>query len=297
MNQIQIGRFIAECRKKKKMTQEELATILGVSSKSISRWENGINMPDYSLLKSLASTLGVTINELLSGTKIKKDKIIEEYENNLVNVLKEYKKMKKAKNTIFLILCISLYFTLFLSFVIIIPNKIIKKANIEVNTNISDYNNYIGKQAKKEYRNKWGMNEEIFPSKINDNMNIKDYKMVYYNPWDAQYLSYLAVEYNDEHYESEKERLESLKKDEYVGIYNVKGFSKYNLLAIYTDDYHGFVYAITDNQNTIIYVELIFCNYFYDIDYKEYIKEEYLPDNFDATEKNDYRCDKLNETK
>lgn len=154
MNQIQIGRFIAECRKKKKMTQEELATILGVSSKSISRWENGINMPDYSLLKSLASTLGVTINELLSGTKIKKDKIIEEYENNLVNVLKEYKKMKKAKNTIFLILCISLYFTLFLSFVIIIPNKIIKKANIEVNTNISDYNNYIGKQAKKEYRNK-----------------------------------------------------------------------------------------------------------------------------------------------
>ena len=75
MNQIQIGKFIAECRKKKKMTQEELAAILGVSSKSISRWENGINMPDYSLLKSLASTLGVTINELLSGTKIKKDKI------------------------------------------------------------------------------------------------------------------------------------------------------------------------------------------------------------------------------
>ena len=48
-------------------------------------------MPDYSLLKSLASTLGVTINELLSGTKIKKDKIIEEYENNLVNVLKDIK--------------------------------------------------------------------------------------------------------------------------------------------------------------------------------------------------------------
>jgi len=44
MNQIQIGKFIAECRKKKKMTQEELAAILGVSSKSISRWENGVSL-------------------------------------------------------------------------------------------------------------------------------------------------------------------------------------------------------------------------------------------------------------
>lgn len=50
----------------------------------------------------------------------------------------------------------------------------------------------------------------------------------------------------------------------------------------------GFVYALTDNENRIIYVELIFCNYFYDLDYKNMIPEEYLPDGFDATLDNPY---------
>ena len=46
MDQIKIGKFIAELRKEKKLTQEELAVLLGVSNKSVSRWENGKNLPD-----------------------------------------------------------------------------------------------------------------------------------------------------------------------------------------------------------------------------------------------------------
>ena len=57
MNQEKIGKFIAECRKNKKMTQSELAEKLGVTDKSIGNWENGRNMPDLSLFKPLCAEL------------------------------------------------------------------------------------------------------------------------------------------------------------------------------------------------------------------------------------------------
>ena len=79
MNQKKIGQFIAENRKKQKMTQAELAEKLGVSDRSVSKWETGRCMPDLSLFEPLCEQLGITINELLSGEKIK----TEEYQNEL----------------------------------------------------------------------------------------------------------------------------------------------------------------------------------------------------------------------
>ena len=70
MDQEKIGRFIAERRKDKNMTQEQMAEKLGVSSKSISRWENGKTMPDVSLFEVLCEELNITVNELLKGEKI-----------------------------------------------------------------------------------------------------------------------------------------------------------------------------------------------------------------------------------
>ena len=168
-------------------------------------------------------------------------------------------------------------------------------AKVEVNKDINKYNNYMGANAKEQYKIKWGMDETIFPNKITDNMNVKDYKMVYYDPWDKQFLSYLVVEYNEEDYKKEIERLNNYKSTDYIGYYNVTGFSKYNLVAMYADSYYGFVYAITDNDNTIIYVELIFCNYFYDLEYKKYIPNDYLPDGFDAKLDNEYQKKMLEE--
>lgn len=165
-------------------------------------------------------------------------------------------------------------------------------AKVEVYTDIEDYNKYIGENAIEEYKNKWGMDESIFPKEITSSMNVIDYKMVYYNPWDAQFLSYLVVEYDKDNYDNEIERLKSFKSTEYIGNYSVTGFSKYTLLAIYADDYNGFVYAITDDKSKIIYVELIFCNYFYDLEYKNYIDNDYLPDGFDATLDNPYQIEK-----
>ena len=57
---------------------------------------------------------------------------------------------------------------------------------------------------------------------------------------------------------------------------------------MYANPYYGFVYAITDGKEKIIYVELIFCNYFYDLEYEKYINTDFLPDGFDATIDNSY---------
>lgn len=70
MKQDKTGKFIAECRKKQKLTQEQLAEKLGVTSKSISRWENGRTMPDVSLFEPLCKELNISVNELLKGEEI-----------------------------------------------------------------------------------------------------------------------------------------------------------------------------------------------------------------------------------
>lgn len=67
MNQEKIGKFIAELRKKKGYTQEQLAEALGVTNRSVSRWENGKNMPDVSLFQPLCNQLDITVKELLDG--------------------------------------------------------------------------------------------------------------------------------------------------------------------------------------------------------------------------------------
>lgn len=69
MNQQKIGQFLKELRNEKKLTQAELAEILGVSNRSISRWENGVTMPDFDLLIELAKSYDVEVMEILDGER------------------------------------------------------------------------------------------------------------------------------------------------------------------------------------------------------------------------------------
>lgn len=171
-----------------------------------------------------------------------------------------------------------------------------QKAEIYEDTDVSHYLQYMGESAEEEYADKWNMKEEIFPEKITDEMQVTDYKMVYYNPWDAQYLSYLVVEYEEEAYNAEIERLENYASTEYLGNYGAEGFLEdYRLLAMEADPYYGFVYALETGDRQIVYVELIFCNYFMDLDYEEMIPKEYLPKGFDAAKDNPYRKQILGE--
>lgn len=164
------------------------------------------------------------------------------------------------------------------------------KAQVYEDTDVTHYARYMGESAEEEYANKWGMQEEIFPEAITEEMHVADYKMVYYNPWDAQYLSYLVVDYGEEAYHAETERLKSYKSTEYLGYYGAEGFPEgYTLLAMEADPYYGFVYALGTEDARIVYVELIFCNYFMDLDYDGMIPGEYLPVGFDAGRDNPYR--------
>lgn len=297
MNQEQIGNFIAATRKEKGLTQAQLAERLGVNNKTVSRWETGRNMPDYAILEDLTRELDITVNELIRGERIIKEAIIREYDHNLVDVLKEYKRMKRAKNMILCALLIlagvTAWLAVMLCLTIGLPYLTGALSPIEINEDISLYQEFIGTNAPEKYRNKCDMDESIFPAQITEDMHVTDYKMVYYNPWDPQYLSYLVVDYDTASWTAETERLRKYPSTEYNKYYGVSGFSGYELLAVYADEYHGFVYALSDQSSQqIIYVELIFCNYYMDIDYEEYIPTKYLPDGFDATPDNAYRREK-----
>lgn len=95
MDQKKIGKFICEMRKRKNLTQLELANKLGVTDRAISHWENGRRMPDLSLIKPLCNELDITVNDLLSGEIVDKDKLEEKLEENLLNNLRDV--INKAK--------------------------------------------------------------------------------------------------------------------------------------------------------------------------------------------------------
>ncbi len=95
MDQIKIGKFIRECRKEKGVTQAELAETLSVSDKTISKWECGGGMPEVSLMMPLCKELGISVNELLSGKRLKKEQYEEEAEANLLDALSERKSNKR----------------------------------------------------------------------------------------------------------------------------------------------------------------------------------------------------------
>ena len=88
MDQEKIGKFIAECRKEKGLTQVQLAEKLGTTDKSISKWENGVCLPDSSLYEPLCNILEITINELFAGKKIKDEDYKKVADENLIKMLK-----------------------------------------------------------------------------------------------------------------------------------------------------------------------------------------------------------------
>ena len=115
MNQEKIGRFIAELRKEKRMTQIDLANKLGITDRAISKWENGRGMPDLSLLPPLCEILDVSINELLSGARLDKKDYQEKLEENIINTI-DYtdKKIRKTKKIFIITISIILMFIVML---------------------------------------------------------------------------------------------------------------------------------------------------------------------------------------
>ena len=95
MDQIKIGKFIAECRKKQNLTQSQLAEKLGITDRAISKWENGRAMPDSSLMPDLCSILNISVNELLSGEVIDMESSNKKNEQLLLDMAKEVENKNK----------------------------------------------------------------------------------------------------------------------------------------------------------------------------------------------------------
>lgn len=96
MNQEKIGKFIANCRKKQNLTQEQLAEKLGITYKAISKWECGKGLPDASIMLYLCSILKINVNDLLSGEIIEMKDYQNIAETNLVKLKNQIDKMRKT---------------------------------------------------------------------------------------------------------------------------------------------------------------------------------------------------------
>ena len=95
MDQIKIGKFISECRKKNNLTQMQLAEKLNITDRAISKWENGKAMPDSSIMLDLCDELKISVNELLSGEMIEMNNYNEKAEQNLLEMKKQKEESDK----------------------------------------------------------------------------------------------------------------------------------------------------------------------------------------------------------
>ena len=95
MDQIKIGKFIADERKRKGYTQKQLSEKLEISDKTISKWERGNGFTEVSLLLPLCNELEITVNELLSGERVSEEDYLKKAEENMVNLVREALESKK----------------------------------------------------------------------------------------------------------------------------------------------------------------------------------------------------------
>lgn len=95
MDQIKVGKFIAECRKNNNLTQMQLAEKLNITDRAISKWENGKAMPDSSIMLDLCSELRISVNELLSGEMIEMNNYNEKAEQNLLEMKRQKEESDK----------------------------------------------------------------------------------------------------------------------------------------------------------------------------------------------------------
>ncbi len=374
MDPKKIGMFLRQLRKERNLTQEQFAQEVGVSGRTISRWENGTNMPDISLLVHIADFYEIDVRELIEGER--KGEMMDKEVRDVATKMADYASAEKSKllkkiqwislaGDLILVLSIiwkiittdfkspyrmsgirSIYVSVILLVIMAVITlyvtgaleKIIKRRILytgikivtiggivlgalylivlpaviigmllfssmieqpEVYEDVAEYNKYMSFSREETFDDeyykwdKFDMDETIWPDQITDDMSVKDFIMVYYNPWDKQYLGYLVVDYDPEDYAKEVERLRAYESTDYVGYYGVKEETSHELLAVNADEYNGFIYALTDGDNRIIYAEQLFCNYFMDLDYTKYMPQEYLLDGFDAKDGNQYQQERI----
>ncbi len=189
------------------------------------------------------------------------------------------KRKKEAGSTIIIIISIIAVICLAICIGKMFADYMINDIS-EQTANISEYKDFLGEGGK--YKTNFGTYNDIFPNDIPQTAVIEDFCYSYYNLADPCYLGYLVYTCEQEEFEREYERLKHIESSDNPYIYGTTAFP-YELLAVYADDYYGYIYALADTASRkLIYVELQFCNGFTDIDYVKIIDEQYLPIGFEA---------------
>ena len=100
MNQIAIGNFIGKKRKELNLTQAQLAEKLGVSNKTVSKWENGKCMPDYGIIQPLCAELGISVSELMDGEEQPQDSIRAYDDSQILDLIKRTQALESQRTTL-----------------------------------------------------------------------------------------------------------------------------------------------------------------------------------------------------
>lgn len=101
MNQTRIGSYIARKRREKNLTQEQLAERLGLSNKTVSKWENGKCMPDYSVIETLCQALSITLSELMDGEDAAEDSVRIYDDAQILDLLRRTQELEKQKGILY----------------------------------------------------------------------------------------------------------------------------------------------------------------------------------------------------
>ena len=227
--------------------------------------------------------------------------IIMLYVTGLLQKISKHKKAVKAIKVITIILlALVTHYILIGGLVIGMAGIAIGSAKIHVTNDTAEYNKYIhnGKDMSSEYGMGTDPIFDVLPEKID--ADVCEFQLMYYNPWDPQYIIYMTLDYGDQ-YEKEMARLNAIGVEDYKDIYSVTGEpSGYDIVAMNSDEYLGFTYAMipeNDQGNTkITYVAIVFHNYALDVDVRDYLPGKYMLQGFDATDGNPYRKSKMAET-
>ena len=100
MNQVAIGNFIGKKRKELNLTQAQLAEKLGVSNKTVSKWENGKCMPDYGIIQPLCAELGISVSELMDGEEQPQDSIRAYDDSQILDLIKRTQALESQRTTL-----------------------------------------------------------------------------------------------------------------------------------------------------------------------------------------------------
>ena len=220
----------------------------------------------------------------------------------VTGLLKKISKKRKLVKTVKVITIVALaagsYYLIMGGLIVGLFSASILLAPIKVTNNPENYNTYIHHVKPKGQENEYIMGAspmfDIFPQKIE--VPATEFQIMYYNPWDAQYICYMTLDYGEK-YDAEIERLKKIGVEDYKGIYTVTGEpAGYDIIAMDSDEYSGFVYAMipenASGNTKITYCAIVFCNYALDVNVHKYMPDKYLLPGFDGSDFNPYKKEK-----